>query len=57
MTVDLELVAIGISLLAIILWNWISLNRINKKLDDLRMLFSVKDEEDTNHTDCTKTDN
>lgn len=58
MTIDTELVAIGIALLAIILWTWVSLRRIEKKLDMLLLsTHTNKKKEDSNHSDSTQTNN
>ena len=57
MNVDAELVAIGISLLGIVLWTWISLRRIDKKLDALHLLLASQKKKDTNYTDSIKPDN
>lgn len=53
-----EVVAIGISLLAIVVWTWVSLSRINRKLDRLLQFFaqSYKGEEKPNHADSVETD-
>ena len=57
MTIDTELVAIGIALLGIILGTWTYLHNINKKLNKLILLVgkSDKKEEDSHNTDSTQT--
>lgn len=57
MTINTELVAIGIALLGIILGTWTYLHSINKKIDKLILLVSKSDkkEEDSHHTDGTQT--
>lgn len=58
MSVDTELVAIGIALLGIILGTWTYLRRIDKKLDKLLLLAhkSYKKEEGSDHTNGVQTD-
>ena len=59
MTVDTELIAIGIALLGIILGTWTYLHKINKKLDRLFLLLGhkyCKKEEDSSHSDSAQSD-
>lgn len=57
MTIDSELVAIGVALLGIILGTWVLLHGIDKKLGELLLLTkSRKKEEDANHANSTQTD-
>jgi len=59
MSIDNELVTIGIALLGIILGTWAYLHGISKKLDKLLLLMthSPKKKKDTDHTNSIQTDN
>ena len=58
MTIDPELVAIGIALLGIILGTWAYLHRIDKKLDKLLLLANAsKKKNDPDHSSGIQTDN
>ena len=57
MSVDTELVAIGVALLGVILGTWAYLHRIDKKLNKLLLLASRKKEEDPDHSSSTQTNN
>jgi len=50
-----EVIAIGLALLGIIGWTWLSLNNISQKLDKLLQLLTKTDEKekDANHTNST----